>query len=160
MDPKVVLFGPFFSDIIFGTASARNGGLLADKIVSENGVWISFVRGFHRPWEGTSVVTSRKQQYETHPSAKQTTVSTACCAALPTRARFRHHHEPMGLDCDGIDHESHATLLAVAIGALAQQQLVSLRTRAVAIWEKYVHVVRDQHRPRGGKFSCKRQPSK
>ena len=50
-------------------------------------------------------------------SAKQATVSTACCAPPPTRARLRHHHEPMGSDGDCVDYKSLATLLAVAIAA-------------------------------------------
>ena len=90
-------------------------------------------QGFHRSWEAKSDTISRKQQYKMHLSAKQAAVSTARCAPLPTRARLRHHHEPMGSDRDGIDYESLATLLAVAIAAFSKrnQKLVSSRTRAV-----------------------------
>ena len=44
----------------------------------------------------------------------------ACCATLPTRARLRHHHGPMGSECDGVDYESLATVLAVAIAAFTK----------------------------------------
>ena len=44
--------------------------------------------------------------------------TAACCATLPARARLR-HHEPMGSDCDGIDYESLAAILAVVAVAIA-----------------------------------------
>ena len=46
--------------------------------------------------------------------------TAACCAALPTRARVRHHHEPMGSACDGVDYESLASVLTVAIAAFSK----------------------------------------
>ena len=55
---------------------------------------------------------------------------------LPTRARLRHPHEPMGSDCDDVDYESLTTVLAVAIAAFTKlNRLVSSRTRAVGAWE-------------------------
>ena len=126
--------GPFFSAIILETVFIRKWSPIfgqhgRPKLASG----MLHRHGFPHIVGGTSVQMCRKQQYETHLSAKQAAVSTARCAPLPTRARLRHHHEPMGSDRDGIDYESLATLLAVAIAAFSKrnQKLVSSRTRAV-----------------------------
>ena len=63
--------------------------------------------------------------------------TAACCATLPTRARLRHHHEPIGCDCDGVDYEGLVTVLAVAIAAFTKlnHNLSRRGQRAVGVWE-------------------------
>ena len=53
----------------------------------------------------------------------------------PTHASLRHHHEPKGSEYDGVDCESLAPLLAVAIAAFFKRNHNLSRTRAVAAWE-------------------------
>ena len=52
-----------FSETIFGMASTPtphgHGGNFSDLFVSEDGVWIWVVMGFHRLWEATSVVENK-----------------------------------------------------------------------------------------------------
>ena len=71
-----------------GRPPPGNGGPYSDVFVSDNGVWIWIVTGFHRSWEATSVVIRRKQQYKPHLFAKQKVYSSvaACCTTLPTGA--------------------------------------------------------------------------
>ena len=80
--------------------------------MSDNGVWIWIVTGFHRSWEATSVVIK--------PKTASNRGADACCATLPTRARLRHHRAPMGSNCDGVDYESLATVLIVATAAFTK----------------------------------------
>ena len=55
----------------------------------------------------------------------------ACCALLPTPARLRHHHEPLGRGCcDCVDYESSSDVTQ------PQTMFASSRTRrVVAVWE-------------------------
>lgn len=63
------------------------GGPLSDEMVSENGVWILIVMGFHTAWEATSIAIKA----ENSTSWLSMCQAAACCAPLPTRGRLMHH---------------------------------------------------------------------
>lgn len=79
--------------------------------VSDFGVWICIVTGLPHTVGGNKRPSMTKKAVprgRIYPSKQQ----DLCClprSATHPRVAHRHHHQPMGTDCDGVDYESLAT---------------------------------------------------
>ena len=103
-------FEPFFSAIIVGAASSRKWSSISGKHGRPK---LASGFGFPHIVGGTSVQMSQKQQH----SSTTSRICPVLLCPVPPRAGLRHHHEPMESDSDGVDYESLASVLAVAIAA-------------------------------------------
>ena len=99
--------GDFFRLSSSGRPPTRSGAPFSINIRGRN--W-RLDLGFHTSWEATSLEICRKQhscQGRVYLPRASNRACTACCAPLPTPARLKHHHEPLGRGCcDCLDYES------------------------------------------------------
>jgi len=131
---KWSIFGWNFSIFIFGTASTRKWSPIFDQHRDRNwrldleSSWVSTHRARQQALRYAENSSSTKAASICQASNK---TCAACCALLPTPARLRHHHEPLGRGCcDCVDYESSCDV------AQPQTMFASSRTRrVVAVWE-------------------------
>ena len=107
MDTKLVIFSAkFFSFHFRDGLQPKMGPHFRSTSAIETGVWI---------WVSTHRERQQALRYaENSSSTKAASICEASnktcaafCALLPTPARLRHHHEPLGRGCsDCVDHES------------------------------------------------------
>ena len=107
MDPNLVIFSAIFFSFHFrdGLQQAM-GPYFRSTSAIEIGVWIwvSTHRGRQQALRYAENSSSTKAASICQASNK---TCAACCALLPTPARLRHHHEPLGRGCcDLVDYES------------------------------------------------------
>ena len=124
MGPKRIFFQAHFVRVSFsGRPPPENGTPFSDNISVRNWRLDLHRHRFRQIVGGNKRCDMQETAANEHKTAsicQATRVPAACCAPLPTRARLRPLHEPMGSDCDGVDHESLASVLAVAIAAFTK----------------------------------------
>ena len=135
MGSKMVHFRVKFFDFHFGTASTRKWSPIFDQHRDRN-----WRLDLESSWVSTHRARQQALRYAENSSSSTKAASicqasnktcAACCALLPTPARLRHHHEPLGRGCcDCVDYESSCDV------AQPQTMFASSRTRrVVAVWE-------------------------
>ena len=108
MDPKLmILSANFFSFHFRDGLQPKMGPHFRSTSAIETGIWIWV--STHRGRQQALTYAENSERAVVVASICQARNKTCadCCALLPTPARLRHHHEPLGRGCcDCVDYES------------------------------------------------------
>ena len=131
MGPRMSFFWVRFFGLSFsGRPPPGNGAPFSDNIGVRNWRLGWHRHGFPQILGGSKLCKKSKTAVRVPAASLSKKSTAACCATLPTGARLRHLHEPMGSYGGGVDYESHASVLAVVASAAFIKLNHNLSSRA------------------------------